>query len=176
MKVGLPRVHETSRLVFILYSKMRKTGFCYRESSASIWITSPRAESHHYKHLRRSLWHHCRYNGLNSSRQQQHGCDYFEIHPAVIYLWEEKEKNRDSMLRGNTWKMAFMIFTDTHGLGKPRKNLRAPHKCCNTGSECLCVALSLLLWGYKSQVMVESSHIVACINWKGAHGSLLPWA
>lgn len=28
--------------------------------------------------------------------------------------------------------------------------------------------------GYKSQVMVESSHIVACINWKGHTGSYSP--
>lgn len=62
-------------------------------------------------------------------------------------------RTRNKYLEDVPWYVTYK-----HGLGRPWNNLRVPYKCCNAESECLCNAMSLLLWGYKSQVMVESSH------------------
>lgn len=180
--MDLAGAQQTNRPVFILHYKT-----CYEEqnrwysqrfdngeSCASITLNSPTTRS----------------PITVNTREKQHDATagamvYTLVHNniAVIILkftkaeisnfleWEEQPC---CMLRTNTWKMVFMIETHKHSVDGPSKNQSVPHKCCNTRSECLCIAISMLHLGYKSQVIVESSHIVACINWKGHMGAWSP--
>lgn len=128
-------------------------------------------EPHPYQHLRDTAWHYgAMIYTLVHSNKAVIILKFISAHFPMIAKKEQHVWNVEN--KPGRW--VFIIDTDKHALVWPCKSERVPYNVAITAVKAYVLLGLCSSGGYTSRVMVKSSHMVACINWKGHRGAYSP--
>lgn len=129
-------------------------------------------EPHPYQHLRDTAWHYGAmiYTLVPSKKKLW----LFWNSLAHIFLWSQKKEQHVWNVENKPGRWVFITDTDKHALVWPCKSERVPYNVAITAVKAYVLLGLCSSGGYTSRVMVKSSHMVACINWKGHRGAYSP--